>query len=38
MGHDFGPRRILPADISTEFNFDAVLGMDFLREHALFID
>ena len=38
MGHDFGPRRIFPADIAPEFDCDAILGMDFLNEYPFFID
>jgi len=38
MGHDFGPRRIMPVAISTQFDFDGCIGMDFLSEHPIFID
>jgi hypothetical protein len=38
MGHDFGERRIVAVDVSSQFNFDGYLGMDFLREHSMFID
>lgn len=38
MGHDFGERSIVSFDLSPQFDFDGCLGMDFLREHPLFID
>jgi hypothetical protein len=38
MGHDFGERRIVAVDVSSQFNFDGYLGMDFLRERPIFID
>lgn len=38
MGHDFGPRFIMPIAISAQFNFDGCIGMDFLSEYPIFID
>jgi len=38
MGHDFGERSIKILDVNPRFEFDGALGMDFLREHSLFID
>jgi hypothetical protein len=38
MGHDFGNRSIIPIELNSQFEFDGCLGMDFLREHPLFID
>lgn len=38
MGHDFGERAIKALEVSPQFDFDGMLGMDFLCEHPLFID
>lgn len=38
MGHDFGERTIKTLDVSLQFDFDGLLGMDFLREYPFFID
>lgn len=38
MGHDFGKRSIKALDVSPQFDFDGVIGMDFLCEYSLFID
>ena len=38
MGHNFGQRCILPVEISSQFDFDGCLGMDFLQEYRIFID
>lgn len=38
MGHDFGKCSIMPIDLSSQFEFDGCLGMDFLLEHPIFID
>ena len=38
MGHDFGQRSIISIDLSSRFDYDGYLGMDFLREYPLFID
>jgi len=37
-GHDFGKRSIIPIDLSSRFEFDGCVGMDFFREYPLFID
>lgn len=36
--HDFGTRSIMPIDLSSRFEYDGYLGLDFLREHPLYID
>lgn len=38
MGYDFGQRVIKTLDVSSQFDFDGFLGMDFLCEYPLFID
>ena len=38
MGHDFGEHSIQALDMTSKFDFDGVLGMDFLLKHPLFID
>ena len=38
MGHDFGKRSIKAIELNSEFDFDGLLGMDFLREYPVFID
>ncbi|HSX04126.1 MAG TPA: hypothetical protein VLG76_05295 [Rhabdochlamydiaceae bacterium] len=38
MGHDFGECTIKALDVSPQFDFDGMLGMDFLCEYPLFID
>ncbi len=38
MGCDFGSRSIIPVDLSSQFDFDGCLGLDFLREYPIFID
>ena len=38
MGHDFGECSIVSIDLNPQFDFDGYLGLDFLLEHALFID
>lgn len=38
MGHDFGNRSIRELDICTQFDWDGLLGMDFLGEYPIFID
>lgn len=38
MGHDFGERSIMAINEELQFDFDGFLGMDFLREHPVFID
>jgi hypothetical protein len=37
-GHDFGEHSIRAIDMTPQFDFDGLLGMDFLREFPLFID
>lgn len=38
MGHDFGKHSIKALDVTSRFDFDGFLGMDFLLEHPLYID
>jgi hypothetical protein len=38
MGCDFGERSIKVLEMTSKFDFDGVLGMDFFLEHPLFID
>lgn len=38
MGHDFGEHSIKVLEMTSKFDFDGVLGMDFFLEHPLFID
>ncbi len=38
MGHDFGKHSIRALDITSKFDFDGILGMDFFLEHPFFID
>lgn len=38
MGHDFGARFVLSLDVTTQFDIDGFLGMDFLCEYPIFID
>lgn len=38
MGHDFGARSLISLDLCSRFDYDGFLGLDFLREHSLFID
>jgi hypothetical protein len=38
MNHDFGECFVMPVDLSSQFDFDGVIGMDFLCKHSLFID
>lgn len=38
MGHDFGERSIKVLDLSPQFDFDGSIGMDFIKEHPIFID
>lgn len=38
MGHDFGKQSIIPIDLNPNLDYDGYLGMDFLREHPIFID
>lgn len=38
MGHDFGGRFIRAIDLNPRFEFDGILGMDFLLDYSCFID
>jgi len=38
MGHDFGERPIKVLDVSPQFDFDGAIGMDFIKDHPIFID
>jgi hypothetical protein len=38
VGHDFGTQSIFPIDLMPTADWDGLLGMNFLREHSLFID
>jgi hypothetical protein len=38
MGYDFGGRFIRAIDLNPRFEFDGILGIDFLLEYPLFID
>ncbi len=38
MGYDFGGRFIRAIDLNPRFEFDGILGMDFLLEYSCFID
>lgn len=38
MGHDFGAHFVMPIDLNTQFDFDGLLGMDFLHKYSIFID
>jgi hypothetical protein len=38
LGYDFGKRFIKVIDLSPRFEFDGILGMDFLLDYSCFID
>ncbi len=38
MDHDFGARSVFPIELHSDFNYDGFIGMDFLKEHSLYID
>jgi len=38
MGHDFGEHSIKVLDVSQKFDWDGTIGMDFIKEHPIFID
>lgn len=37
-GVDLGPQQFLPLKITEDLQIDGVLGVDFFKEHAIFID
>ena len=37
-GHDFGKQSIKPLDLCQKYDFDGALGMDFIKNHPIFID
>lgn len=38
LQYDFGEQSVVPIDLSSQFEFDGFLGMDFLRKYPIFID
>lgn len=37
-GHDFGKQPIKSLELCQQYDFDGALGMDFIKEHPIFID
>lgn len=36
--HDFGPTRLYLFDMTSNMQFDGLLGRDFFENHAIYLD